>query len=212
MPIHLPPISRREFLTRSLAAGAGLALGPSIQAANRETDPNSWALLADPHLAADRTKVARGINLAEHFTKVTAEVLALPKRPAGVFIVGDCAFNTGEKGDYAVLTELLDPIRRDEMPVHLALGNHDERDRFWEVLPREKAAKPPLPGRQVFLLRTAYANWLMLDSLEKTNASPGFLGPQQLDWLAKTLDENPDKPALVLIHHNPGVKGNIGLR
>ena len=54
MPIHLQPISRRQFLVRSLAGGAALALSPSLLAAAKRTDPNSWALLADTHLAADR--------------------------------------------------------------------------------------------------------------------------------------------------------------
>ena len=53
MPIHLPSISRREFLRRSLMAGAGLALSPSLLAAARRVDANSWALLADIHIAAD---------------------------------------------------------------------------------------------------------------------------------------------------------------
>ena len=97
------------------------------------------------------------------------------------------------------------------MPVHLALGNHDNRERFWEALPEEKAAQRPLADRQVALLRTPRANWFVLDSLEKTLSTPGLLGQEQLDWLAGALDANPDKPALVLIHHNPGLSGNIGL-
>ena len=31
-----------------------------------------------------------------------------------------------------------------------------------------------------------------------------------MDWLAKTLDANRRKPAVLLIHHNPGTDGNIG--
>jgi len=209
MPIHLPPISRRRFLIRSLAAGAGLALRPQLFAAARPTDPDSWALLSDIHLAADRTLMARGINMTDHFTSVSREVLALPKRPAGVFITGDCAYNNGEKADYALVAELLEPIRKDEMPVHLALGNHDHRERFWEALQEEKAAQRPLADKQAALVRTKRANWFVLDSLEATLATPGLLGQEQLDWLAKTLDANPDLPALVLIHHNPGKVGNV---
>ena len=96
------------------------------------------------------------------------------------------------------------------MPVHLALGNHDHRERFWEVLPEEKTAQRPLAGRQVALLRTPRANWYVLDSLETTLSTPGLLGREQLDWLAKALDANPSKPALVLLHHNPGTIGTVG--
>ena len=107
---------------------------PSLLAAAKRTDPNSWALLADTHLAADRALVARDINMTDHFTKVSGELLALPKRPAGVFITGDCAYNSGQTGDYRHVADLLEPIRQGQMPVHLALGNHDHRERFWEAI------------------------------------------------------------------------------
>ena len=212
MPIHLPAISRRQFLIRSLAGGAALALSPSLLAAGKPTDPNAWALLSDIHLAADRSHVARGINMTDHFTSVSGELLALPKCPAGVFITGDCAFNSGQVADYALVADLLRPIRGTQMPVHLALGNHDNRERFWEALQAEKAAPRPLADKQVALLRTPLANWFVLDSLEKTLSTPGLLGREQLDWLAGALDANLDKPALVLVHHNPGISGNIGLK
>src|ERR1035437_1883357 len=212
MPIHLPAISRRQFLLRSLAGGAALALSPSLLGAAKSADPNSWALLSDPHLAADRGLMARGINMTDHFTSVSRELLALPKRPAGVFITGDCAYNSGQTADYHHVTDLLEPIRSAQMPVHLTLGNYDNRERFWEALTAEKAAPRPLADRQVALLPTPRANWFILDSLEKTLSTPGLLGQEQLDWLAGALDANPDKPSLVLLHHNPGINGNIGLK
>src|SRR6266545_4840769 len=212
MPIHLPSIPRREFLKRSLLAGAGLALSPSLLAAPRRVDANSWALLADIHIAADATKTARGIGMARHLQIVSDELLALPKRPAGVFVVGDCAFNSGEKGDYATLAGLLDPLRGGQLPLHLALGNHDQRENFWEALQEKQAAKPPVEDRHVALIPTAEVNWFVLDSLEKTLQTPGLLGPAQFDWLAKTLDANGTKPAIVLVHHNPGIEGNMGLK
>src|SRR6266487_2590913 len=210
MPIHLPTISRREFLKRSLMAGAGLALSPSLLAATRRVDANSWALLADIHIAADATKAARGITMSRHLQMVSDEVLALPRRPAGVFVVGDCAFNSGEKEDYATLTGLLDPLRGGKLPLHLTLGNHDQRENFWEALKEKKSARRPVQDRHVALVRTSDVNWFVLDSLEKTLQTPGLLGQAQFDWLAKSLDANRTKPAVVLVHHNPGTEGNIG--
>jgi len=209
MPIHLPVLSRRQFLARSLAGGAALALAPELFAATRRTDPDSWALLSDIHLAADAGSVQRGINMTDHFGYVRRELLALRKRPAGVFITGDCAYNSGQVGDYAQMAALLRPIREAQMPVCLALGNHDHRERFWEVQPAERAAKRPLAEKQVALLRTPRANWFVLDSLETTLATPGSLGQAQLDWLANTLDANRDRPALVLAHHNPGTMASV---
>jgi Icc protein len=211
MPIELPPISRRQFLRRSLVAGLGLAVSRDIFAARR-TDSNFWALLSDTHLAADRAQLGSGINMVDHFEQVSRELLSLPKRPAGLFITGDCAFNKGEKGDYAMLTRMLDPLRAGNIPVHLALGNHDNRDHFWEALSGEKTAKRPLADKQASLLRTPHANWFILDSLETTLSTPGLVGREQLDWLASALDANQKKPALVLVHHNPGLTGNMGLK
>ena len=177
------------------------------------TDANSWALLSDTHLAADRAQQFRGINMTEHFEAVSRELTALPKRPAGLFLTGDCAFNSGESGDYALLENLLRPIRETRVPVHIALGNHDNRERFWAALQKERTAARPLADRQVSLLKTPHLNWFLLDSLEKTLSTPGLLGPEQLAWLTQSLDRHASKPAIVLVHHNPGLNGgNLGLK
>ncbi len=209
MPIHLPPLSRRQFLARTLAAGAGLALAPGC-ATNRPTDNNSYALLSDIHIPADRKTSARGINMADHLETVSAEVIALPKKPACVFINGDCAYNRGEMADYATMTTLLAPMRANGLTVHLALGNHDNRERFWAALVTESTLRRPLADRQVALISEPLVNWIILDSLETTLSTPGLLGQQQLEWLAKALDANPDKPAIIMVHHNPGTIRSVG--
>jgi Icc protein len=209
MPIHLTSISRRDFFKRSLLAGAGLAITPELFGAMRRTDAHSWALMADTHIAGDPTTIVRGINMTEHFKAVSRELLALPKRPAGTFVIGDCALNTGEQVDYAMLTELLEPLRYAGLPLHLAVGNHDQRQHFWSALEAKKAAKRPVADKLVALVRGEGVNWFVLDSLEKTLQTPGSLGQAQLDWLAKTLDANRKKPALVLVHHNPGISENV---
>ena len=180
-----------------------MALNPSLFAASRKTDSQSWVFFSDIHLAEDRNLISRNVNMADHFRRASDEVLALPKRPAAIFINGDCAYNNGEKGDYALVAELVAPLRADGMPVHLALGNHDNRERFWEGLQQQKI-KRPLADKQAALIKSSRVNWLVLDSLEKTNSTPGLLGQEQLGWLEKTLDANKSKPAIVMIHHNPG--------
>jgi len=212
MPIQLPPISRRAFLARTAAAAAGLALKPSLFADTKPVNPDAWALFSDIHLAGDTTQIQRGVNMAEHFETVSRELLGLAERPAALFITGDCALNSGEKEDYGTVTKVLEPIRAQQIPIHLLLGNHDNRERFWEVLQEEKAAKRPLADRQVAIVRTPRANWFILDSLEKTLSTPGYLGKAQLDWLGTALDKNSEKPAIVLIHHNLGLGANMGLK
>src|SRR5580765_4363975 len=212
MPIHLPPISRRAFFRRTALGAAALALKPSLFADTRPINPDSWALFSDIHLAADTSNVQRGVNMAEHFATVSRELLALDESPAALFITGDCALNSGEKEDYATFTKVLEPIRARQMPIHLLLGNHDNREHFWEVLQEEKSAKRPLVDKQVAIVRTPRANWFILDSLEKTLSTPGYLGKEQLEWLGSALDKNAEKPALVMVHHNPGFGANMGLK
>jgi 3',5'-cyclic-AMP phosphodiesterase len=212
MPIHLPPISRRQFLRRSLLTGMGVAVSRDLFAAKQAVDANVWALFSDTHLAAQRSQLGQGINMADHFEMVSRDLLSLTKRPAGLFITGDCAYSSGETGDYSMLNQMLDPLRASQVPVHIALGNHDHREHFWEVLAKEKTVTREVANKQVALLKTPRANWFILDSLETTLATPGLMGREQLDWLASALDANSKKPALILIHHNPGLTGNMGLK
>jgi 3',5'-cyclic AMP phosphodiesterase CpdA len=195
-----------------LAASAGAVLSPALFAATKPANPNLWAFLSDTHVAANRSLKARGVNMAENFESVSKEVLGMPERPAGVLINGDCAFNMGLAGDYTTLGDLLEPIRSAGMGVHLSVGNHDEREHFWTAFPKERPESRPVAERQTAVLQTNHANWFVLDSLETTGAAPGLLGKEQLSWLAQALDANSKKPALVFVHHNPGIDGNIGLR
>ncbi len=212
MPIHLPPLSRRTFLARSLVAGAGLMLSPQLHAAGKKTDKNCWALFSDTHIAADRAQIARNTNMAANLTAVSTDLLALPERPADVFVAGDCAWNSGEPGDYATFASLLEPLRRERLPIHLLLGNHDNRERFWNAFAQEKKARRPLADQQAALVKTPRVNWFLLDSLAKTLYTRGVAGFEQLNWLAKSLDENRDTAAVVLIHHNPDAgEKSIGL-
>jgi 3',5'-cyclic-AMP phosphodiesterase len=207
MPIYLPPISRRRFLRRTLLAAAGIAMAPKAFAAQKETDGNFWALFSDPHVAADRALVHNNVNMAEHFEAVAREMLALPAMPAGIFVNGDCAFNNGEKSDYATFARLLEPLR--QAPIHLTLGNHDNREHFLDALKSKETATQPVADKLTLMVSAPKVNWFVLDSLDKTLVTPGVLGKPQLDWLAKKLDENADKPALVMLHHNPGLTANV---
>ena len=212
MPIHLRPLTRRQFLVRSLAVGTGVAAGQGLFAAAKSVNENSWALFSDPHLAADKAFVFRGVNMSDHFRQAAREVLELDESPGALLVAGDCAYGSGEQSDYQVFAELLEPIRKGAIPVHLMVGNHDHREHFWQAFPEEKGAQRPVADRQVALVQSPRANWFMLDSLEKTQATPGLLGKAQLDWLAATLDAHPTKPAVVVVHHNPGLSGNLGLK
>jgi 3',5'-cyclic-AMP phosphodiesterase len=204
MPLHLPPISRREFLKRAALAGAGLALVPGASAAlaGKPRDEHFFALFSDAHIAADAATISRTVNMAEQLAAAARELIAWPQLPATLIVNGDLALSTGLPGEYATFSGLIDPIRASDVPIHLSLGNHDQRDNFWKAFPKEAAAQPPVAGRQVAFLPAARANWFLLDSLDVTNGTPGELGAAQLAWLAQQLAAHRDKPAIIIGHHN----------
>ena len=203
MPLHLPPLTRRTFLRRTFAAGAGLLTFPQLRAAESDADPDRWALLSDPHIAFNREAMKSGVNMTDHLEAAVRGVRALASRPAGVFVNGDCALLKGLAGDYETFSALIAPLREAGLPLHLTLGNHDDRDIFRASLKAAIPAAPPLASRHVSIVEGARANWFLLDSLDEVNKAPGTLGDEQRTWLAKALDAKPAKPALVMVHHNP---------
>ncbi|HEX8911610.1 MAG TPA: metallophosphoesterase [Humisphaera sp.] len=215
MPITLPPISRRRFLASSLGAAAAAvlgrrpALGADAAAAPRPVDPHRFLLFSDPHLAADPKAVHRGVAVLDAFERARADALAFGEtRAAGAIVCGDLAFRNGQPGDYATFLAAARPIREAGIPVHLALGNHDDRANFFAAVPAgdrgaAAGAANAVEGRQVTVVETPRADWLILDSLEVTQKSPGMVGPEQRKWLAGALDARRDKPCVVVVHHNP---------
>jgi Icc protein len=209
MPLHLPALPRRHFIQSVLAGAATAFAGRPLRAAARPAvDPDFWALVSDTHIAADPTRLARGINMAERLGRVVAEILAAGALPAGTLVDGDLALNTGEAGDYAEIARLVKPLREAGVPLWLALGNHDHRERFWAGVPDSRRTAGDLADRQAAMIPAGRANWFVLDSLDRTNSTPGVLGAAQLRWLESALDAHATKPALVMVHHNPNGPGN----
>eukprot|EP01031_Cornospumella_fuschlensis_P053421 gene53421-65247_t len=200
MPITLPPLTRRHWLRQGLAAGIA-AFAPRA-ALSAETLQESWVLFSDTHIAADPKLEARGISMADNLSRSINQVLALKQKPFGVLINGDCVYLHGLKEDYQTFVSLLTPLREASLPVHCTLGNHDDRKNFIGAMTSAEDVRP-LEGRQVEVFSSAAVNWVLLDSLDQVNKTPGILGEAQLRWLDRTLRSLPDRPTFVMAHHNP---------
>jgi predicted phosphodiesterase len=196
MPIHMPPLTRREMLKASLGAGI-CALAPQEALAEGN---DRWVLISDTHIPTDRMVESRGIRMAANLQRTVGQITSLDKKPRGVLLNGDCAHLDGQAGDYKLLNELTEPIRKRGIPLHMTLGNHDHRENFWASA--QKASRRAMQSRHVSVIETPRANWFLVDSLDKTNVTPGLMGEEQLAWLAKALDARPKKPALVFGHHH----------
>lgn len=201
MPFVLPPITRRSFLAGAIAGAAGF-MCRNLLAADA-TDPDCIALLSDSHISADRAAVNRNVNMADHLAAVVKEVAARERRPAIGVVVGDLALKNGQPSDYGTFGELLKPLRTTGMPLHLMLGNHDDRKNFIGAFANDEPRNRPAGGRIAEIVSLPQANLFILDTLDVTNQVPGVVGEQQLSWLAKELDARATKPALILGHHDP---------
>jgi 3',5'-cyclic AMP phosphodiesterase CpdA len=208
MPITLLPISRRKFLSSSVAAGTVAALGATRlfgAGAAAPVDPHRLALLSDIHIDATKEFGKMDAVPWAGLEQASREVLGLATRPAGVVVNGDLTHHQGNPEDYVNVIDGLRPLREAGLPIHLTMGNHDHRGNF------AAAAFPKDPARQreagadrvVNLFEMKRANVIMLDSLGVTAETPGNLGPRQLGWLAKALDARAGKPAIVFVHHDP---------
>jgi 3',5'-cyclic-AMP phosphodiesterase len=218
MPIILPQLSRREFLKRAALAGAAAVLTPGCASlAGKSRDKHTFAFFSDPHIAADAAFKNSGVNMADNLAACVRELAAWPVKPATVIVNGDLAFKSGLPEDYATFGRLIEPVRA-LAPVHLTLGNHDERENFWHAFPHDAQQLKSVPQRQLAVFSSDRANWFLLDSLDKTNSTPGELGAAQLDWLSAGLAAQKELPAIIVAHHNlqtpgmtPGIKDSAAL-
>lgn len=201
MPIHLPTQSRRQFL---LTVGAGLVACRSTAFAE-ETQEDLVYLLNDTHIGE---KHPPDSPVPTHLRQVVSELDGLQRKPSCVLINGDLALKDGQPGDYKHFAKLIAPLREAKLDLHLTLGNHDNRETFYNVLQEERSETPPVESKHISVVETKFANFFLLDSLHKTMVTQGTLGQEQRTWLEKALDAHPGKPAIVVTHHNPRLGGD----
>ena len=138
-------------------------------------------------------------------------MIPITSRRTGVIVTGDLALWDGQTKDYETLLTLLEPIRKAGLPLHLALGNHDHRERFREAIRGHLSRIAGCTTGTSSRCMDPTCGFVMLDSLFHTAGTPGILGHHQLDWLALHLDAHPDIPTLVCLHHDPTPGSDKGL-
>lgn len=203
MPVHALPLSRRNFLAQAVAGTASLALLKPTWGEDSTTNPNFLALLSDTHIPNAPDVTARDTNMTSNLQQVVRELVALKTKPAGVFINGDCAYLKGLPEDYANLANCVAPLAEAGLPLHLTMGNHDDRGPLYAALASQKPERPLVDSKHVSLLKTPHANLFLLDTLTEVNVVTGEVGAAQRQWLAQALDAHTDKPAIIIAHHNP---------
>ncbi|GAA1152416.1 metallophosphoesterase [Streptomyces hebeiensis] len=136
---------------------------------------------------------------AERAARVVAYLNGLTRRPDAVLVTGDIA-DHGGPDEYAEAAKLLAGIHA---PAFSCPGNHDDRANYRAVLLGEVTAPGPASYRPVNRVEHAAGHALLLCDSTIPGADEGLLDDETLHWLAGTLDELGDTPAIPAFHHPP---------
>ncbi len=204
MPILMhSAATRRSFLRTAALGGASLVLAGCRTAGPARAGGGELhlALLSDTHVPADRAEATRGFKPWENLRDAVAGVVAA--RPAGVVICGDVARLEGKADDYRQAKALLEPAAA-MAPVHVVLGNHDDRAAFRTVMAPPADSGARVKDRHITVIEHDAIRLILLDSLMFVNKTPGLLGRDQRLWLERQLPALVDRPAVLFLHHTLG--------
>lgn len=133
-------------------------------------------------------------------TRVVTYLNSLARQPDAVLVTGDIA-DHGAPGEYAEAARLLASLTAPAFPCP---GNHDDRATYRKVLlgdeHTEEEDDATAPINRLHLVG-GYALLLCDSTIPGEDA--GRFDDKTLDWLARTLDDLGDTPALPAFHHPP---------
>ena len=122
-------------------------------------------------------------------------------RPDAVVITGDLVDYGGMAVEYERLLALLAPLT---MPIYVVPGNHDEREAMREAF--GSRGYFPARGFLCYAAELGPVRLLALDTIIP-GAPGGTLCEERLGWLAARLEEEPERPTVVIMHHPPFATG-----
>jgi hypothetical protein len=194
-------LSRRQFLSAGLAIAGGVAISPRRVFSAGSEDRKEvirWALLSDTHTPPNPDNRYRSFHPYRNLQEVVGQIA--PNLPDGLIVTGDVARLTGQMGSYENAKKLLAPIAQSR-PVHLAVGNHDNRSNFLQAFKGFTGDVEHVEGKHVVIANTGPVRMVLLDSLMFVNLFPGQLGKMQRLWLDTYLRTCDDRPTLLFVHH-----------
>jgi 3',5'-cyclic AMP phosphodiesterase CpdA len=130
----------------------------------------------------------------QRLDRTLATICAMNPQPSMLFATGDL-IDRGDRDSYERLREAFADL---PFPVHMALGNHDERATFLDVFPDA----PFTEGFLQYVIETPSLRIIVLDTLEEGRHGGAFCADRAA-WLTARLDEAPHVKTLIVQHHPP---------
>lgn len=121
-------------------------------------------------------------------------LVALVPQPDILLATGDLV----DRGDPASYARLRQAFAGLPFPVHFCLGNHDRRESFAQAFPEAQF----IDGFLQYVIDTPELRMVVLDTLEEGRHGGAFC-EVRAEWLRARLDEEQDKPTLIVQHHPP---------
>ncbi len=151
-------------------------------------------ILSDLHLLAEGA-LSLGLDTAERLRIGVETINARHADADFCLIAGDLA-DLGQKAAYESLAEILADLT---IPVHITIGNHDDRATFLEVFGPDYASETGFIDK---VIDAKGYRVILLDSAIELGRHDGRLEQSQLDWLQARLLEAEDRPVIVVLHHH----------
>jgi 3',5'-cyclic AMP phosphodiesterase CpdA len=161
-----------------------------------QSDTIRFFQISDIHLAPP----GECINDVEPVTqvwRVLARIRDLTCTPSFIIISGDLS-NDGSAASYTEVKNLLPELAGPETPVLLALGNHDDRATFRQVVLGQQGDADTGPYCHSQTIDGVQV--VVLDSTIPGHEA-GEIGPAQLAWLDEQLQAPGPLGSLVVLHH-----------
>jgi 3',5'-cyclic AMP phosphodiesterase CpdA len=158
------------------------------------------AQISDLHITNDKDPVNQRRN-AQRLRQVLASIDRLKPRPAAIVISGDMV-DRGERAEYVELQALLRDVR---IPIYYGVGNHDRRAAFLDSFDGPDA-RTDENGFVQFAVDFGPMRLVVCDTLDEQQEGGAFC-ELRAAWLARTLDEAPEQPTAIVIHHPPILSG-----
>ncbi|WP_282046192.1 phosphodiesterase [Roseibium album] len=148
--------------------------------------------LTDIHLTAPGETIG-GREPNDNFRKALGHALTHHPDADALVITGDLS-DWGDRADYLRLKETISGL---SVPVHLCIGNHDERDVFVSVFPDLVDDN----GFVQSVLDLPVGQAIFLDTWG-ANSHAGYYCETRRSWLDERLNETAG-PVFLFMHHNP---------